>query len=53
MDTTTVAKTTMETVSAVVDHATFGELAGYALIILAVFAGITLLLYGWPHKDYE
>jgi hypothetical protein len=41
MDTTAVAQTVETAV-------TFGQLAGYALILLVCFLGFTLVGYGWP-----
>jgi hypothetical protein len=29
---------------------TFGQLAGFALVILVIFIGFTLLYHGWPKK---
>lgn len=41
MDTTAVAQS-------VSNNPTFGQLAGYALLLLVLFVGFSLLYNGWP-----
>jgi hypothetical protein len=38
----------IDSTKVVTDSSTFGELAGYALIILVVFIGFALIANGWP-----
>lgn len=46
MDTISTAVNT--TANSVASDPSFGALAGIALILLAGFVGVALLLYGWP-----
>lgn len=38
----------MDTTAIVQTSSSFGELAGYALVLLVIFVGLSLLWNGWP-----